>query len=220
MKMAAAEAIYETGEGVGFSLFSLGTLDGSEETFRIEIPGLASFLATDSFSGEVEGINDIQAQLEEQFGEADFTPNIPVAYWSFRFMIGWGALAALVAAAALFAFRGGRNPTARWIGTVGVITVFMPLLANSFGWIFTEMGRQPWVVYGLQLTANGVSIATSATEVWISMITLTLLYGALAVVEVALLIKFIKIGPPEITTADAEQAYDDRDSDKPLTFAY
>jgi cytochrome d ubiquinol oxidase subunit I len=101
-----------------------------------------------------------------------------------------------------------------------VVTIFMPLLANSFGWIFTEMARQPWVVYGLQLTANGVSIATSAAEVWISMITLTLLYGVLAVVEVALLVKFIKLGPPEITTAEADQAYDDRDSDKPLTFAY
>jgi cytochrome bd ubiquinol oxidase subunit I len=220
MKMAAAEAIYETGESVSFSIFSIGTLDGSEETFRIGIPGLASFLATDSFSGEVEGINDIQAQLEEQFGPADYSPNIPIAYWSFRFMIGWGALAALVAAAALYLFRGGRNPTARWIGTVGVLTIFMPLLANSFGWIFTEMGRQPWVVYGLQLTANGVSIATSPAEVWTSMIVLTLLYGALAVVEVALLVKYIKLGPPEITSADADQAYDDRDSDKPLTFAY
>ena len=220
MKMAAAEAIYETGENVGFSLFSLGTLDGSEETFRVQIPGLASFLATDSFSGEVEGINDIQAQLEEQFGPADYSPNIPVAYWSFRFMIGWGALAALVAAASLFAFRGGRNPTARWIGTIGIITIFMPLLANSFGWIFTEMARQPWVVYGLQLTANGVSLATSPAEVWISMLVLTLLYGGLAVVEVALLMKYIKIGPPEITTAEVDQAYDDRGNDKPLTFAY
>jgi cytochrome d ubiquinol oxidase subunit I len=220
MKMAAAEAIYETGENVGFSLFSLGTLDGSEETFRLQIPGLASFLATDSFSGEVEGINDIQADLEEQFGPADYSPNIPIAYWSFRFMIGWGALAALVAAASLFAFRGGRNPTARWVGTIGIVTVFLPLLANSFGWIFTEMARQPWVVYGLELTANGVSLATSPAEVWTSMVVLTLLYGGLAVVEVALMVKYIKLGPPEVMTADADQAYDDRGNDKPLTFAY
>jgi cytochrome d ubiquinol oxidase subunit I len=135
-------------------------------------------------------------------------------------MIGWGALAALVAAASLFAFRGGRNPTARWVGTIGIVTIFLPLLANSFGWIFTEMARQPWVVYGLELTANGVSLATSPAEVWISMLVLTLLYGGLAVVEVALLMKYIKLGPPEVTSADADQAYDDRDNDKPLTFAY
>jgi cytochrome d ubiquinol oxidase subunit I len=220
MKMAAAEAIYESGENVGLSLFSLGTLDGSRETFRVQIPGLASFLATDSFGGEVEGINDIQAELEEEFGPADFTPNIPISFWSFRLMIGWGALAALIAAAALFLFRGGRNPTAHWMGLVGVAAIFMPLLANSFGWIFTEMGRQPWVVYGLQLTSNGVSLATSPAEVWISMVVLTLLYGVLAVIEVALLVKYIKIGPPEISSAEAERAYDDRDSDEPLTFAY
>jgi cytochrome d ubiquinol oxidase subunit I len=219
MKMAAAEAIYETESNVGFSIFSWGDLGGNE-TFRVQIPGLSSFLATDDFNGTVEGINDIQAQLEEKYGPYDYSPNIPVAYWSFRFMIGWGALAALIAAMSLFLFRGGRNPTSRWLGTLGVATVFLPLLANSFGWIFTELARQPWVVYGLQLTANGVSLAVSPTEVWISMITLTLLYGALAVVEVALMVKYIKAGPPEVTTAEADQTYDDRGSDKPLTFAY
>jgi len=219
MKMAAAEAVYQTQDGVGFSLFSWGNLAG-EETFRLQIPGLASFLATDSFSGTVEGIDDIQAQLEEQFGPYDYTPIIPVAYWSFRLMIGWGALASLVAVFALFAFRGGRSPTSRWLGRLGVLTVFMPLIGISFGWIFTEMARQPWVVYGLQLTANGVSLATSSTEVWISMITLTLLYGFLAVVEVGLMIKYIKLGPPEITTAEADATYDGRHDDKPLTFAY
>jgi cytochrome d ubiquinol oxidase subunit I len=219
MKMAAAEAVYQTDQCAGFSIFSLGNLQG-EETFRLQIPCLASVLATNSFDGVVEGVDDIQAQLEEQYGPYDYTPNIPVAYWSFRLMIGWGALAALVAAMSLFVFRGRRSPTLPWLGTLGVFTVFLPLLANSFGWIFTELARQPWVVYGLQLTANGVSLAASPAEVWISMITLTLLYGALAVVEVALMVKYIKAGPPEVTTAEADQSYDDRDSDQPLTFAY
>jgi cytochrome d ubiquinol oxidase subunit I len=219
MKMAAAEAVYETDDTVGFSLFSWGDLDGNE-TFRLEIPGLASFLATDDFNGTVEGINDIQRQLEEQFGPYDYTPIIPVAYWSFRLMIGWGALAALIAACCLILFRGGRNPTSLWLGRLGILTIFMPLIGISFGWIFTEMARQPWVVYGLQLTANGVSLATSPAEVWTSMIVLTLLYGALAVVEVALMIKYIKLGPPEISSDEADQAYADRDADKPLTFAY
>jgi cytochrome d ubiquinol oxidase subunit I len=219
MKMAAAEAIYQDDRCAGFSLFSLGNLQG-EETFRLQIPCLASVLATNSFDGTVEGIDDIQAQLEEQYGPYDYRPNIPVAYWSFRLMIGWGALAALVAAGSLFLFRRGRQPTMRWLGTLGVFTVFLPLLANSFGWIFTELARQPWVVYGLQLTANGVSLAVSPVEVWISMVVLTLLYGALAVVEVALMVKYIKAGPPEITTDEADRAYDDRDSDQPLTFAY
>jgi cytochrome d ubiquinol oxidase subunit I len=69
-------------------------------------------------------------------------------------------------------------------------------------------------------TAKGVSLAVSATEVLVSMIVLTLLYGALAVVEVALLVRSAKAGPPEITTAEAELAYEQRSAERPLTFAY
>lgn len=221
MKMAAAEALWETQQRAGFSLFTIGTLDGREEVFSIRIPGLSSFLATGSFDGTVEGLNDIQAQLERRFGPAEYRPNIPVTYWSFRLMIGFGALAAAYAAYALWAMRGGRDvPRWRWFVPAGVAAITFPFLANTFGWIFTEMGRQPWVVYGLQLTANGVSLAVSATEVLVSMIVLTLLYGALAVVEVALVVRFAKAGPPAITTAEAEAAYEARLAERPLTFAY
>ncbi len=101
MKMAAAEAVWDSQSNVGFSLFTIGSLDGREEVFSIRIPGLTSFLATNSFDGKVEGLNDVQADLENQFGPTDYTPNIPVTYWSFRLMIGAGALAALFAALAL-----------------------------------------------------------------------------------------------------------------------
>ena len=94
---------------------------------------------------------------------------------------------------------------------------FLPVAANSFGWIFTEMGRQPWVVFGVMTTASGVSPGVSAFEVWTSMILLTLLYAVLAVVEVGLLLKAITAGLPP----DPEPPSDDSDdSDRPLAFAY
>jgi len=221
MKMAAAEGFWESQTNAGFSLFTLGTLDGSEEVFSIRVPGLASFLATNSVNGTVEGINDVQAAEEAKFGTGvSYKPNIPVTYWSFRLMIGWGALAALFAATCLWLFRRERSFDGRWLGRLAIAAIFMPLLANSFGWIFTEMGRQPWSVYGLLLTANGLSLAAGAAEVWISMITFTLLYGALAVVEVGLIWRFAKAGPPDITTPEADGTYDSRDQDRPLTFAY
>jgi len=220
MKMAAAEALWESQDSAGFSLFTIGSLDGSEEVWSIRVPGLTSFLATNSFDGRVEGINDIQADLEERYGPADYSPNIPVTYWSFRLMMGLGGLAALFGLLALWVTRSGRAPTSKWWARAGIAVIFLPLFANSFGWIFTEMGRQPWAVYGLLLTANGVSIAVSSTEVWISIISLTLVYGALAVVEFVLLKRFVLAGPPEVTSAEVDQAYDDRDSDKPMTFAY
>jgi cytochrome bd ubiquinol oxidase subunit I len=85
----------------------------------------------------------------------------------------------------------------------------------SFGWIFTEMGRQPWAVFGLMPTAAGVSPGTTAAEVLTSLIGFTALYGVLAVVEVKLLLKYIHAGLPEVDTSPPSD-----DSDAPLAFAY
>jgi cytochrome d ubiquinol oxidase subunit I len=220
MKMAAAEALWNGQNNAGFSLFTIGSLNGSEEVFSIRIPGLTSLLATDSTSGHVDGINDVQASEAAKYGDGNYKPNIPLVYWSFRFMIGAGAVVALFAALSLWFFRRGRSFSNVWWGRLGILMIFMPLIANSFGWIFTELGRQPWIVYGVLLVANSASIAVNATEVWISMIVFTLLYGALAVVEIWLMAKFAKAGPPPITTEEADAGYDGRLEDKPLTFAY
>ena len=157
-----------------------------------------------------------------QFGEGlDFAPNIPVTYWSFRLMIGMGLLAALWALWALFALRGGRVPKSRFFAFCAGAITFFPLFAISFGWIFTEMGRQPWVVFGQQITADAGSPLLSSAEVWISMIGFTLLYAVLAFIEVKLLLKYIKMGAPE----PAELVQDpfgeaQKDEDKQLYFAY
>ena len=92
MKMAAAEALYETAQPAPFSVLTIGTLDGSEPIFTIEIPGALSFLATGTFDGKVEGINNLEAQYQQQYADTgiqSFTPYIPVTYWGFRFMIGF-----------------------------------------------------------------------------------------------------------------------------------
>ena len=220
MKMAAAEALWTTQSNAGFSIFTIGSLDGSQEVFSVRIPGLTSLLATNSVHGTVEGFNDLQAAAVAKYGPGNYKPNIPVTYWSFRFMIGGGAVVALFAALSLWFFRRGRSFESKWWGRLAILIIITPLFANSFGWIFTEMGRQPWIVYGLLLVANASSIAVSATEVWISMIVFTLLYGGLAVIEVWLLAKYAKAGPAQITTDDADAGYDSRNTDQPLTFAY
>ena len=98
MKMAAAEALYTTEQPASFSILTIGTLDGSREVFALKIPYLLSFLGTGDVNGRVEGINDLQAQYVAEFGPGSYTPIIPVTYWRFRLMIGFGVLAALVAA--------------------------------------------------------------------------------------------------------------------------
>ena len=93
MKMAAAEALYDTEQPASFSLFTIGTLDGSEEVYQLRVPRLLSFLATGSSNGKVEGINDLQRAVRAEVRRpATTSPYIPVTYWSFRLMIGFGAL--------------------------------------------------------------------------------------------------------------------------------
>jgi len=226
MKMAAAEALYNSeGSNAPFSLLTIGSLDGSQEKFSVKVPGLLSFLATGRFDGSVEGINEIRAQYVKQYGadattrvfSESYTPTIPLAYWSFRIMIGLGMAGALIAIAVLWSTRRDRIPRHRlWFWAV-LATPLLPLFANSFGWIFTEAGRQPWIVFGLMTTATGVSPKVAGAEVWTSLITLTVLYAVLAVIEMKLLLRFIAAGAP-----DFEEPVDpsDQDENAPLVFAY
>ncbi len=228
MKMAAAEAVYETGTNVPFSILSVGDLSGSEATHLIEVPGLTSWMATGSFGGEVQGINNLQEQYVAAYGPGNYVPYVPVTYWSFRLMIGLGMLAAVFALWSLWVFRRQRLPKpesklARIYALAATVLVLLPLAANSFGWIFTEMGRQPWIVFGLQQTADAVSPLVSATEVWITMLGFTLVYLILAIIEVKLLLTYIRRGAPEDVVTDPYAdavAADKSDADKELYFAY
>jgi cytochrome d ubiquinol oxidase subunit I len=226
MKMASAEALYNSvGSNAPFSLLTVGSLDGSQEKFSVKVPGVLSFLATGHFNGSVEGINQIKAAYQQQYGRdpaaltysPDYAPTIPLTYWSFRIMIGLGMVGALIALAVLWSTRRDRIPHHRlWFWTV-LAAPLLPLFANSFGWIFTEAGRQPWIVFGLMTTAHGVSPSVSAGEIWASVITFTLLYGVLAVIETKLLLKYIAAGAPTF-----EEPVDpaDQDENAPLVFAY
>ena len=219
MKMAAAEALYATTDSAPFSLFTIGTLDGSRSVFQIDVPSVLSFLATGDFKATVQGVNDLQAQYESTYGPGNYTPNIPLAYWSFRFMMGFGFLALFLGLFTLWRTRkGGSLPQGRWFLSAMISLPFMPLLANSFGWIFTESARQPWAVFGLFKTADGVSAVVSAGSVLFTMIVFTLLYGVLAVIEVGLTLKVIKNGPA--TELDYENPQLGGSSDKPLVMSY
>lgn len=226
MKMAAAEGLYETQAPADFSVFQLGTLDGKHETFSVKVPGLLSFLATGTSDGEVKGINELRAKYREKYGTdpgakyyspGDYTPVIPLTYWTFRLMMGLGIAGAAIASWILWVTRRGRTATGRTTLVAAIALPFLPLFANSFGWIFTEMGRQPWAVFGLMTTDQAVSPGVSATEMLISLITLTAVYGVLAVVELKLLFTYIRKGaeqlPEPVDLTDPE-------ADRPLAFAY
>jgi cytochrome d ubiquinol oxidase subunit I len=212
MKMAAAEALYHTAQPAPFSLFTIGTLNGSRPVFELTLPDLLSFLATGNFHAQVKGIDNLQSLYAQVYGPGSYTPVIPVAYWSFRLMIGIGLLAALISLIALWTLRSGiRSRLLLW---AVLVLPFLPLAANSLGWIFTETGRQPWLVFGQMKTSAGVS-ANSAGEVLASLIVLTLLYGALAVVEGGLMFRYARAGLPADPPPDSAGS-----GEKPLELLY
>ena len=220
MKMAAAEALYTTTNDAPFSVLSVGDVAGDSATPVIEIPGLLSWMATGEAGAQVQGINDLQAQYTAQYGPGNYAPYVPITYWGFRLMIGLGMLGALWALWALWRFRGGRRPEKGKFFLYSTMFVMLgPLLGISAGWIFTEMGRQPWIVFGQQKVENAVSPLLSGAEVWISIIGFTLIYAILAIIEVALLLKYIKAGAPEDVVTDP-LAEAESGSDKQMYFAY
>uniref|UniRef100_UPI0037046CC9 cytochrome ubiquinol oxidase subunit I n=1 Tax=Vibrio cidicii TaxID=1763883 RepID=UPI0037046CC9 len=120
-------------------------------------------------------------------GPGDYTPIIWVTYWAFRWMIGLGLLHVLVAVVGLWFTRKGRTPPWAWMWKVAIWAFPLSLGAMIVGWIFTEMGRQPWIVFSLMKTQDGVSPGTTGLEVLISLIAFTVIYGTLAVVEFKLI---------------------------------
>ncbi|MGX7823646.1 cytochrome ubiquinol oxidase subunit I [Actinokineospora sp. 24-640] len=228
MKMAAAEALCHTESPAAFSVFAVGDLTrpDCENVKSITVPALLSFLAHGDFSTEVRGIEDLVVEYRERYGAnypvderlgelsgqpIDYVPNLPVTYWGFRLMIGLGALGAAISVLVLWLTRRGRVPAGRWFPRLALAGIALPFMGNSFGWIFTEMGRQPFVVVPNPSGVDGVWMFTARAvsglgvgEVWASLIGLTLVYAALAAVEVFLIARYVRAGvaavmPPEKT---------------------
>jgi cytochrome d ubiquinol oxidase subunit I len=215
MKLAAAEALWETEQPAGFSLFAVGDVEGSRNHLNVQLPHLLSFLATNSFSGEVEGVTNLQERFTEQFGPGDYVPNVPVLYWAFRLMIGLGLAGVVLSVAGLWVTRPTARPVPRWMYRVAIAALPAALAANIAGWILTEMGRQPWTVVGELLTAASVSPGVSLGEVAFSLTLFTAIYGVLAVVEGSLLWRYVKAGPGHVISYE-----DDIDPDRVPAFTY
>ena len=183
MKIAAAEAQWETCQPCSFSAFQIGGGNRDEDPTKvIAIPHLLSILATLTWNGQVVGLNELQAQYEQQYGPGNYVPNVFIQYWSMRVMAYLAtAIVLLVAVGRVAAATGAGWTTSKWFLRVAIWAVFTPFIMNTAGWMLTENGRQPWIVQGLMKTADGVSPSVSATEIWISLAVFAALYVALGV---------------------------------------
>jgi cytochrome d ubiquinol oxidase subunit I len=223
MKMAAAEALCTTESGAGLSVFAVGDVSAECDVRSFVIPKALSLLATDSTDATIDGVKDLNASYAEKYGPGDYRPNLVITYWGFRAMIFFGFLAGIGAAVAWWLMRAGRHlPRRRWVRRASIAVIATPFLANIIGWIFTEMGRQPWVVApnptGLPevrlLTRDAVSESVSSWMVLTTLVGFTLIYAALMVVEIGLLRRYVSAGIDGANPAPPSGG-DDDDGDGP-----
>jgi len=201
MKMAAAEALYQTKDGASFSLLTIGNLKGNP-VLQIRVPHLLSLIADLSWNGQVSGINQVQAAEAAKYGAGSYVPVIWLTYWSFRVMAGAGVVMILLCAWAVWLARRKRMLESRWFRRAALIGMALPFLANMTGWIFTEVGRQPWIVYGLMKTAKGVSPVTTA-DVAFTLVGFVLIYAVLGVIDAVLMVRAARRPLDEVEEHDS-----------------
>lgn len=181
MKMAAGEALWESADPAAFSLFTIGDPDELKDVWSIRIPGFLSFLAYNEFEGEVKGIRNMQAEYQEKYADkygpdANYVPPLPWSYWSFRFMLGAGTIMIILGIIALVLTLRDKISRADWFLKLLIPSIALPFIAHSAGWMFTEIGRMPWMVQGLLRVEEGISPNLTLTSVIISITVFTLLY--------------------------------------------
>jgi cytochrome d ubiquinol oxidase subunit I len=154
-------------------------------------------------TGEVPWIDDLQSQYQAKYGPGNYIPLVVFTYWGFRLMVGAGFTMLALAGYALYhVMRNKVGPRIRWLG-VFVLAIALPYIANTSGWVLTEMGRQPFIVYGLLKTEDAVSPGLTSGMVLFSLIGFALIYTALMGVDVYLLAKSAKAGPASAETESA-----------------
>ena len=196
MKMAAAEAVWNTMDPASMSLFTIGDEANRRDILSIRVPNLLSFLAYNRLGGTIEGIVELNQQYQQQYGPGDYVPSVITSYWSFRLMVGAGFLMFFLAVFSLAQVMWPKE--GKWrVRILGLLplAIVLPYLANTTGWLLTEMGRQPWVVYGLQKTADAVSPNLTPGMVLATLVTFALVYGVLMVADGYLLVRYAKAGP-------------------------
>lgn len=205
MKMASIEALWETENPAPFSFVANIDEANQKNTSAISVPGGLSFLVHDSFQGEVKGIKNLQAEAVAQYGQGDYIPAVTPIFWSFRVMVLSGSIMLLVALIGLWKVRKGTIANGRGFLNLMLWMLPLPYLANSTGWFVAEAGRQPWLVYGLQSTADGVSKAVAPGEIWTTIIGFTIIYIIAAIAALYLAVQHIKKGPEGLHAVDVKE---------------
>lgn len=206
MKFAATEALYKTtGKSAPWTVVGIADTKTHEVKGKIEVPYMLSLLSYGKTTGSVKGMEEVNAELEKKYGttidghKMNYYVPVNTLFWSFRFMAGFGALMILVAIVGLITTRKKKETLYkhRWMLWVVALMTFTPFIANTCGWLITELGRAPWTVYGLFTIEQSVSPNVSAASLLTSNILYFCLFTGLAIVMIGLVVRFLKSNDPE-----------------------
>lgn len=207
MKMAATEAIWDsTDDPAPFNVLAAINSAEQKNDYELQIPYALSFLSYNKFSGSLEGMNELQAEFEEKYGPGDYVPPVKTLFWSFRAMTGVGGLLLLLGLYGGYVSRGNRLPENNWFMKIMPWALVLPFIANTAGWLITEMGRQPWAVYGVMRTEDAISPSVTPNEMLFSLITFTLIYTILAILTIYLFVRHIR--KPQFIEEKTEDTHD------------
>jgi len=187
VKLAAMEGLFKTESGAGIVI--LGQPNVEEQTLdnQIVVPGVLSFLTYQSWSAEVQGL--------DAFPREDWPDNIPLVYYSYHIMVGLGSIFVAITVIATFLLWRRKLFESRWMLWILMLAMPFPFIANTGGWLTAELGRQPWLVYGLMRTSEGVSTLVSSGNVLFTLIGFAGMYMVMGLLYILLMVREVAHGP-------------------------
>jgi len=186
-KFAAMESVWETKRNAGMSLLIIPDVKNQRNAVEtLTVPSLLSLMAFHEADGEIKGLKYFPEELR---------PPVTPVFLSFRIMVGLGTFMILASLAGIYLSRKKNFTDYRTFLLIMVLAIPAPYLAQQLGWLVAELGRQPWIVFGVMKTAAAVSKSITVTQVALSLLGFTVLYGLLGAIDIYLLVKYAKKGP-------------------------
>ena len=202
MKMAAADAHWNTADKPDWPLIAFPNTAKGENSFAIKIPGLLSFLSYSQFGRQVDGINDVQKEMVATYGQDNYIPNVWITFYAFRLMLLAGLIMIIMSVLAIIWGKQEKLVQRQKYLKLLIPSIALPHIANAGGWLVAEVGRQPWIVYGLQTVTQGISQVVSAPAVLLTLIGFTAIYAVLFVIAFKMIKKSCRDG---LVAAASEQ---------------
>jgi cytochrome d ubiquinol oxidase subunit I len=188
--LAAMEGLFDTTAGAPLVLIGQPDMEKQRLDNAIHIPKMLSFLTYQRWEAEVHGLN--------QFPKDQWPDNVPLLYYSYHIMVGLGTIfIAIMAAAAFWLWRGWLY-SSNWLLWVVMLSFPLPFIANTAGWMTAELGRQPWLVYGLMRTEHGHSPMVSSGNVLFTLLGFLGMYTILSLLYIFLMLRRIEHGAAEL----------------------